>query len=64
VSASNELGNAKPIEGVGSHLAPYQTWSEIQRIARGLFYGTVQPLNAGEERMFQALRKAGVEGQW
>jgi thymidylate synthase len=61
---SNELDNDKPIEGVGTHLAPYQPWSEIQRIARGLFYGTVQPLNAGEERMFQALRKAGVEGQW
>lgn len=57
-----------PILGVGTDY-PFATWYRYQMMAREIFYGRadINPeyhLNDGETLMWNALRKAGVEGSW
>lgn len=44
----------------------FATWSTYQQRAREVFYGqlTHDQLGAGELRMWEALRRAGVKGSW
>lgn len=54
-----------PVEGVKASPHSQFDWAKMQNDARNLFYGTA-PLTfgSGEELMFNALRRAGIEGEW
>lgn len=51
-----------PIDGV--YLEYLHTWKVYQMRARDLFYGMPLSGNPGEELMWNALRKCGIEGSW
>ncbi|MCA1807701.1 MAG: thymidylate synthase [Actinobacteria bacterium] len=53
-----------PIDGVKSSPFLPGVWKDLQIGGRSLFYGSVIPLGDGEKLMCNALRRAGVEGQW
>jgi thymidylate synthase len=54
-----------PFYGVGIDYY-FATWSAYQQRARDVFYGGLErdQMNEGELRMWEALRKHGVEGKW
>lgn len=54
-----------PFLGIGIDYA-FATWPAYQQRARDVFYGGLErdEMNEGELRMWEALRKHGVEGKW
>jgi thymidylate synthase len=63
-----ESSSQEPVGGVATGCSP-STWAAVQVRARALFYGLppadcADDLGPGERLMWNALRKAGVEGAW
>lgn len=58
-----EVSSQGPVDGVYSR--PFMSdWADVQARARALFYGSTTPDTGGEEILFNAMRKAGIEGGW